>query len=155
MAKLFFTNHILGFTILHLFNTTLLLAITNIIPFSLIKHCTYAILYELTDTDSKLPSDDPNFTNLMDSHFDCEKQHILRQFNLLNVKQWTEATSNIQHANVNARFYVRAKGTVKAFMCETYKKKRKIFFKVQFNADVLTELFGIITQCNFLLHLTL
>ena len=39
----------------------------------------------------------------MVSHYDCEKQHNRRQFNSLNVKQCTEAPSNIQHANVNAR----------------------------------------------------
>ena len=41
---------------------------------------------ELTDTDKYFPSDGPNFTNLMVSHYGCEKQHNLRQFNLLNVK---------------------------------------------------------------------
>ena len=45
----------------------------------------------------------------MVSHFDCEKQQNLRQFNLLNVKHCTEAPSNIQHASVEARVYVRAK----------------------------------------------
>ena len=45
----------------------------------------------------------------MVSHYDCEKQHNRRQFNLLNVKQCTEAPSNIQHASVQARVYVRAK----------------------------------------------
>ena len=45
----------------------------------------------------------------MVSHKDCEKQHSLRQFNLLIVKQGTEAPSNIQHASVKARVFVRAK----------------------------------------------
>ena len=63
----------------------------------------------LIDTDNSLPSDDPNSTNLMVSHYHCEKQHNLRQLNLLNIKQCTEAPSNIQHAIVNARGYVRAK----------------------------------------------
>ena len=48
-----------------------------------------------------------------------EKQHNLRKSNLLNVKQDTEATSKIQHANVQARVYVRAKTICdKAFVCE-------------------------------------
>ena len=55
------------------------------------------------------------------------KQHNLRQFNLLNLKhctllnlkQCTGAPSNIQHANVQARVYVRAKAKlVRAFICE-------------------------------------
>ena len=44
----------------------------------------------------------------MVSHYDCAKQHNLRQFNLLNVKKSTEAPSDIQHASVKARVYVRA-----------------------------------------------
>ena len=72
------------------------------------------------------------------------------------MKQCTEAPSNIQHANVNARVYVRAKAKrVKAFMCEAYANKERYVFKVHLNTDVLTKLYGIITQCHFLLHLTL
>ena len=85
---------------------------------------------KLTDTDNYLTSDDPNFTNLMVSQHDCAKQHNLRKFNLLNVKQCTGAPSSIQHANVNATVYVRAKTKrVKAFNCEAYAKKRKICFQ--------------------------
>ena len=62
----------------------------------------------------------------MVSHYDCEKQHNLRQCHLLNVKPCTEAPSNIQHAKVRARVYVRAKAKrVKAFKCEGYAKKER------------------------------
>ena len=66
----------------------------------------------------------------MVSHYDCEKQHNLRQFNLLIVKQGTEAPSNNQHAGVKARVYVRAKAKRnKDFKCVAYaKKKKKICF---------------------------
>ena len=36
----------------------------------------------------------------MVSHYDCAKQHNLRQFNILNVKQCTVAPSDIKHASV-------------------------------------------------------
>ena len=64
----------------------------------------------------------------MVSHNDCAKQHSLRQFNLLNVKQYTEAPSDFQHASVKARVYVRAKAKrIRAFKCVAYaKKERKI-----------------------------
>ena len=67
----------------------------------------------------------------MVSHCDCAKQHNLRQFNLLKVKQCTEAPSNIQHASVKARVYVRAKTKrIKAYNCVAYaKKERKICFQ--------------------------
>ena len=79
----------------------------------------------------------------MVSHYDCEKQHNLRQFNLLNVKQCTEACSNIQHASVEARVYVRAKTKpIKAHKCVAYaKSERKICFKAQLKIDVLHLIF--------------
>ena len=63
-------------------------------PLTIITLCllllgiTHAILIEQTDTYNYL-------TNIMVSHYDCAKQHKLRQFNLLIVKQGTGATSNI------------------------------------------------------------
>ena len=92
---------------------------------------TFHIPKSPSDTENYLPSDDPHITNLMVAHYDCEKQHNLRQYNLLNVKQCTEAPSNIKHASVKARVYVRAKAKrIKAFKCVAYaKKERKICFQ--------------------------
>ena len=83
-----------------------------------------AIPIELTDTDNYLSPDDPKITNIMGSHYDCEKQPNLRQLNILNLKPCTEAPSNIQHAKIQVRVYVRAKAKrVKAFKCEAQAKK--------------------------------
>ena len=92
---------------------------------------TFSILITSSDTQNYLPSDDPNITNLMVSQYDCAKQHNLRQFDLFNVKQCTEAPSDITHASVKARVYVRAKAKrIKAFKCVAYaKKERKICFQ--------------------------
>ena len=91
----------------------------------------------------------------MVSHYDCEKQHNLRQFNLLNVKQCTEAPSNIQHASVQARVYVRAKAKrIKAYKCVAYaKKEKKICFQGSVNYRRSIELYGIIILRHLLLHL--
>ena len=84
---------------------------------------TFSIPITPSDTENYLPSDDPNITNLMVSHYDCAKQHNLRQFNLLNVKQCTEDPSDIKHASVKARVYVRAKAKrIKAFKGVAYAK---------------------------------
>ena len=108
------------------------------------------------DTENYLPSDDPNIINLMVSHYDCKKQHNLRQFNPLNVKQCTEALSNIQHASVQARVYVRAKAKrIKAYKCVAYAKKERLVSKALSNTDGSIELYVIIVQCHFLLHLIL
>ena len=98
------------------------------------SHFTFSIPKTPSDTENYLPSDDPNITNLMVSHYDCAKQPNLRQFNSLNVKQCTEAPSDIKHASVKARVYVRAKAKrIKAFKCVAYaKEERKIRFQGSF-----------------------
>ena len=101
-----------------------ILSISNLILRSHLFTFTLSIPITPFDTENYLPSDDPNITNHMVSHYDCAKQHNLRQFNLLNVKQCTVAPSNIQHASVKARVYVRAKAKrIKAFKCVAYAKK--------------------------------
>ena len=77
------------------FNTHIILFITHLFLFSINSYFSSSIPINPTDDNKYLPSDDPNITNLMVSHYDCEKQHNLHHFNLRNVKQCTEATSNI------------------------------------------------------------
>ena len=133
MAKSCFTTLIQASITLHHSKTYMFTNYIQRIFYNLLCNILYTHpkLIELTDTYNYLPPDDSNITNLMVSHYDCEKQHNLRQFNLLNVKLCTEAPSNIQHAKVRARVYVRAKAKcVKAFNCEAYaKKESKICFQ--------------------------
>ena len=156
-ARLYFITHTLVLNAQPLFELHTFINTTNIVHHSFILTFTSTIPITPTNTENYFPSDDPKFTNLMISHFDCEKQHNLRQFKLLNVKQCTEAPSNIQHASVEARVYVRAKAKRnKAYKCVAYAKKEKKFVsKAQLNIDVLIELYGTITLCHFLLHLIL
>ena len=131
MAKLFSITLSLVLNTLLPFNKLRLLLLTHLLFLYSLTYVTFSIHIAPTDDEQYIPSDDPNITNLMVSHYDCKKQHNLRQFNLLNVKQCTEAPSNIQHANVQARVYVRAKAKrIRAFKCEAYaKKERKICFQ--------------------------
>ena len=64
----------------------------------------------------------------MVSHYDCAKQHNLRHFTSLNVKQCTEAPPDIKHSSAKAQVFVRAKGKrINAFKCvASSKKERKI-----------------------------
>ena len=105
--------------------------ITNPILHSHLFTSTFSIPITPSDTENYSPSDDPTITNLMVSHYDCAQQHNLGQFNLLNMKQCTEAPSDIKHASVKARVYVRAKAKhINAFKCVAYaKKERKICFQ--------------------------
>ena len=131
MAKLSFVTHIPVLNIPHLFKPYTTFYITNLILYLHFFNITFSIPITPSDTENYLPSDDPNITNLMVSHYDCAKQHNLRQFNLLSVKQCTEAPSDNKHASVKARVYVRAKAKrIKAFKCVAYaKKERKICFQ--------------------------
>ena len=131
MAKLSSVTHIPVLIIQHLFKPYTTFYITNLILYLHLFNFTFSIPITPSDTENYLPSDDPNITNLMVSHYDCAKQHNLRQFNLLNVKQCTEARSDIKNARVKARVYVRAEAKrIKAFKCVAYaKKERKICFQ--------------------------
>ena len=79
------------------------LLITNMVLHSYLLTFTSPVPITPSDTQHYLPPDDPIITILMVSHYDYEKQYNLRQFSLLNVKQCTEAPSNIKHASVKAR----------------------------------------------------
>ena len=155
MAKPYSTTLVLVSNILLLFNKYT--SFTYILLFYYTIYFTSSIPFTPTDDKQYLPSDDPNITNLMVSHYDCAKQYNLRQSNVLNVKQCTEAPSNIQHANVQARVYVRAKANVFALsnVKLMLKKYAKFAFRAMSNTNVLIELFGIITLCHYLSLLTL
>ena len=131
MAKSSFVTHTPVLNIPLPSRLFIILYITNLILQSHLFIFTLSIPITPSDTENHLPSDDPNITNLMVSHYDCAKQQNLRQFNLLNVKQCTEAPSDTKHASVKARVYVRAKAKrINAFKCVAYaKQERKICFQ--------------------------
>ena len=131
MAKSSFVTHTPILNIPLPFRLYTILSITHLILHLRLFTFTFSIPITPSDTENYLPSDDPNIANLMVAHCDCAKQHNLRNFILLNVKQCTEAPSDIKHASVKARVYVRAKAKrIKAFKCVTYaKKERKICFQ--------------------------
>ena len=113
------------------FKLHILLSITNIVFYTHLITSTTPLSKSPANIDDYLPSDNPNITNLMISRYDCANQHNSRQFNLLNVKQCTEAPSNIQHASVQARVYVRANAkSIKAYNSVAYSNKEsKICFQ--------------------------
>ena len=128
MAKLSFIPLTLVLNTQRPFTLPIFIYITNIVLHFFMLPFTPTIPITITNTEHYLPYDDPNITNVMVSHYDSEKQHNLRQFNLLNVKQCTEAPSNFQHASVQARVYVRAKAKhIKAYKCAAYAKKERKF----------------------------
>ena len=129
MAKLSSVTHIQDLNIPLPSRLYMIHYITNVILHLHLFNFTFSIPITPSDTDNYLPSDDPNITNLMVYHYDCAKQHNLRQFNLLNVKQCTEAPSDINHASVKARVYVRAKAKrIKASNASITLKRKESYF---------------------------
>ena len=131
MAKSSFVSHTPVLNIPLLSRISTILYKTNIILYSQFVTFTFSKPITPSDAENYLPSDNPNITNLIVSHYDCAKQHNLRQFNLLNEKQCNEALSDIKHASVKARVYVRAKAKRNnAFNCAALaKKESKICFQ--------------------------
>ena len=79
MAKSYFTTPIQASNTLHYSKTHMFTTYKQIlfyISLCNISNYSHAIPIELTDTDNYLPPDDPNITNLMLSHYDCEKNIV-------------------------------------------------------------------------------
>ena len=124
MAKLSFITLTLVLNTQRPFELPIFIYFTNTVLHSLKLPLTCKIPIAIANTENYLPSDNPNITNLLVSHYDCEKQHNLVQFNLLNAKQCTEAPSNIQHASVQARVHVKTKAKrIKAYKSVAYARK--------------------------------
>ena len=87
MAKSSFVTHTPALNIPLLSRLYKTLYVTNLILHSHLFTFTFSVPLTPSDTENYFSPDDPNITNLMVSHFDCAKQHKLRQYNLLNVKQ--------------------------------------------------------------------
>ena len=83
------------------------------------------------------------------------QNNTMRQFNLLNVKQCTEAPSDIKHASVKARVYVEEKLNASKLsnVLLMQKRKEKYAFKVPLSTVVLIEPYGIIIHYRSLLLL--
>ena len=60
-----------------------ILCITNLILYSHLFTFTFSIPITPTDTENYLPSDDPNITNLMVFHYDCDMIQHTHMFTLL------------------------------------------------------------------------
>ena len=72
MAESSSVIHIPVFNIQHLFRLYTTFYITNLILYLHLSNFTFSIPITPSDTENYLPSDDPNITNLMVSHYDCK-----------------------------------------------------------------------------------
>ena len=97
------------------------------------------------NTDHYLSPDDPNITNLMFSHYDCEKQHNWRQFNFLNVKPCTSKplrTFNMLKFEPEFMFELKLNELKLLNVKLTPRRKENNVFKTQLKIDVLIGPYG-------------
>ena len=96
-------------------------------------HSLFYFLSSLFLVFSQIPSSfdhvdpsDPHISDLLASHYDCSKQHILRQFSLPRVPPCAQAPSAFESTLAIVNVFVRAKAKrLKAWTCEAYVKREK------------------------------
>ena len=154
-GKISFAIHIQDLNILPPLRFYTILYITNLILHLHLFNLTFSIPITPSDTENYLLSDDPNITNLMVSHYDCAKQHNLRQFNLLNVKQCTEALQTLNTQVLKPVYMSEQKPNVLKLLNASLmlKKNERSAFKDQLNIAVSIELYGTIILYHILLPL--
>ena len=131
-----------------------ILYITNLVLHSHFFTFTFSIPITPSDTEKYLPSDDPNITSLIVSNYDCAKQHNLRQVNILNVKQCTEALQTLNTHVLKPEFMFEQTLSALTLSNMSLMPKRKGGFacKVQLNTVVSIELYGTTIHYRFLLR---
>ena len=89
----------------------------------------FSFLSITSTTDSSSNHVDPNnlhISDLLVSHYDCSKQHNLRQFSITRVQPCSQAPSSFESTCSIVNVFVRAKAKrLKAWTCEAYVKREK------------------------------
>ena len=93
----------------YFFFTKSLLSLPNITFYFLLLYITHVIPIDLTHTKNCLPFDDPKITNSWILITIVRNNITFAFFTLLIVKLCTKTPLIIQHADVQAQVYVRAK----------------------------------------------
>ena len=81
---------------------------------------------QINSSPDHVDPNDPHISDLLVSHYDCFKQHNLRQFSLTRVQPCTQAPSAFESTRAIVDVFVRAKAKrLKAWTCEAYVKREK------------------------------
>ena len=82
--------------------------------------------FQITPSPDHVDPNDPHISDLLVSHYDCSKQHNLRQFSLTRVQPCAQAPSAFESTRAIVDVFVRAKAKrLKAWTCEAYVKREK------------------------------
>ena len=84
------------------------------------------VFSQVSSTSDHVDPNDPHIPDLLVSHYDCSKQHNLRQFSLTRVQPCVQAPSAFESTRAIVNVFVRAKAKrLKAWTCEAYVKRKK------------------------------
>ena len=157
MAKLSFITPIMVLNTQRPFKILISIYITTLVLHSYKLPLTTTKPITITDTENYLPSGDPNITNLMVSHYDCEKQHNLRQFNLSYLNNAQKLHQIFNKLVYNLEYWLeQRRNALKPINVSLMQKRNERFVsKALSNTDGSIELYGIIILCHFLLQLIL
>ena len=81
----------------------------------------FHLILSLDPSTDIVEPNDPYFSDLLVSHYDCSKQHNLRQFSITRVHSCVQAPSAFESTRANVFVRAKAKG-LKAWTCEAYVK---------------------------------
>ena len=85
----------------------------------------FLVFSQIASSDHVDPND-PHISDLLVSHYDCSKQHNLRQFSLTRVQPCAQAPSAFESTRAIVNVFVRAKAKrLKTWTCEAYVKREK------------------------------
>ena len=94
-----------------------------------LSYFSFCFLPITSSTDSSsdhVDPNDPHISDLLVSHYDCSKQHNLRQFSLTRVQPCSQAPSSFESTRAIVNVFVRAKAKrLKAWTCEAYVEREK------------------------------
>ena len=86
----------------------------------------FLTFFQIHSSPDHVDPNDPHISDLLVSHYDCSKQHNLRQFSLTRVQPCAQAPSAFESTRAIVDVFVRAKAKrLKAWTCEAYGKREK------------------------------
>ena len=86
----------------------------------------FLAFFQIHSSPDHVDPNDPHISDLLVSHYDCSKQHNLRQFSLTRVQPCAQAPSAFESTRAIVDVFVRAKAKrLKAWTCEAYVKREK------------------------------
>ena len=86
----------------------------------------FLVFSQIASSSDHVDPNDPHISDLLVIHYDCSKQHNLRQFSLTRVQPCAQAPFAFESTRAIVNVFVRAKAKrLRAWTCEAYVKREK------------------------------